>query len=1057
MVNINKKAFTLVELIVVITILAILWTISFISFNSYTKSSRDTNRKTNLLNIHKVLTLEDIKDWAFPVPDNYKVIYFDWIPIIKSWIIWDNVRNKLQISNSIKDPKYNIDYSYSITEDRQSYQIWSILEEWWYDLSWFVGKTYADNNTYYWTRTNIIWSYNWQYLKVFSWWEYSVVTIPSITVNNNTWSVNIKVNEKNTYFSINWSKSIPNTYWDTNTSNKVDFTPRLLFKWPKCWVETDQEIVNFIASLHDSYNIAPYNSIDSYKQVFDDYNYLKNNMVDFWVLEILWRKINNNIWCSIKNFKTTDIFPIACWVENWLFEMMDDNFDMTNSCLYKYNSYSNWSGVVKNWIWKLWSKWLNIYTSVPGYKSQDFNYRFFSYIPFKFTFDYKAKFYNTWSNWWIKFYVDNVEVASFDKNTSWISSFQTYETQLMWPWVKELKWVVYGGYYWDTELILDNLQFWCTSWESNCAWADYTLDPGEELPWNIFTFSWDAWNIIWKQTPDSSEWTHAIISPNFINNYSSNYLTKKINFWTPQKLSFDYKSIIPNDWFVEFYIDWVRYLYADVSTPWISTYHTYTTPLLAAWNHEFKWRVYSWYYKTIKFYLDNIQLLCSWWGWTCWRTDLSFENGPSNPWDIFTFSWNAWSTPWDQTTDSSVWTYAITSANFVNNYSSNYITKNITLASSNKLSFDYKSIIPNDWFVEFYIDWVRYLYADVSTPWISTYHTYTTPLLAAWNHEFKWRVYSWYYKTIKFYLDNIQLLCSWWGWTCWRTDLSFENGPSNPWDIFTFSWDAWVTPWDQTTDSSVWTYAITSTNFVNNYSSNYLTKNINFWTPQKLSFDYKSIIPNDWFVEFYIDWVRYLYADVSTPWISTYHTYTTPLLAAWNHEFKWRVYSWYYKTIKFYLDNIQLLCSWWGWTCWRTDLSFENGPSNPWSLFTFSWNSWSVPWDQTADSSAWTYAITSANFINNYSSNYLTKNITLASPKKVLFDYKWIIPNDGFVEFYIDWIKYLTADASTPWISTYHTYTTPILPAWNYNLIWRVYSWYYKNIKINLDNIQITN
>jgi len=35
----NKKAFTLVELIVVITILAILWTIAFISLQGYSRVS----------------------------------------------------------------------------------------------------------------------------------------------------------------------------------------------------------------------------------------------------------------------------------------------------------------------------------------------------------------------------------------------------------------------------------------------------------------------------------------------------------------------------------------------------------------------------------------------------------------------------------------------------------------------------------------------------------------------------------------------------------------------------------------------------------------------------------------------------------------------------------------------------------------------------------------------------------------------------------------------------------------------------------------------------------
>jgi prepilin-type N-terminal cleavage/methylation domain-containing protein len=49
----HKKAFTLVELIIVITILAILATIAFTSFSKYTISSRDTTRIATLTNVEK--------------------------------------------------------------------------------------------------------------------------------------------------------------------------------------------------------------------------------------------------------------------------------------------------------------------------------------------------------------------------------------------------------------------------------------------------------------------------------------------------------------------------------------------------------------------------------------------------------------------------------------------------------------------------------------------------------------------------------------------------------------------------------------------------------------------------------------------------------------------------------------------------------------------------------------------------------------------------------------------------------------------------------------------
>jgi prepilin-type N-terminal cleavage/methylation domain-containing protein len=47
----SKKAFTLVELIVVITILVILFTIALVSFKNYTKDARDGNRVASISDI----------------------------------------------------------------------------------------------------------------------------------------------------------------------------------------------------------------------------------------------------------------------------------------------------------------------------------------------------------------------------------------------------------------------------------------------------------------------------------------------------------------------------------------------------------------------------------------------------------------------------------------------------------------------------------------------------------------------------------------------------------------------------------------------------------------------------------------------------------------------------------------------------------------------------------------------------------------------------------------------------------------------------------------------
>lgn len=66
-----KKAFTLVELIIVITILAILATIAFLSLNNYPAEARDAKLKTQVGEIFKKIKITKAKE---PV----KVMLNDW-------------------------------------------------------------------------------------------------------------------------------------------------------------------------------------------------------------------------------------------------------------------------------------------------------------------------------------------------------------------------------------------------------------------------------------------------------------------------------------------------------------------------------------------------------------------------------------------------------------------------------------------------------------------------------------------------------------------------------------------------------------------------------------------------------------------------------------------------------------------------------------------------------------------------------------------------------------------------------------------------------------------
>jgi len=78
--------------------------------------------------------------------------------------------------------------------------------------------------------------------------------------------------------------------------------------------------VNFIATLRDSFNNEPYLSNPEYADIFADYELLRNNIDDFDQLKKLGIKINKQLGCNIKNFKTVDFFPTQCGYENLNFE-----------------------------------------------------------------------------------------------------------------------------------------------------------------------------------------------------------------------------------------------------------------------------------------------------------------------------------------------------------------------------------------------------------------------------------------------------------------------------------------------------------------------------------------------------------------------------------------------------------------------------------------------------------------------------------------------------------------------------------------------------------------
>lgn len=123
----KKSAFTLVELIVTATILVILSSIGFYSYVWNIADARDGVRKTDLASLGSNLELYKKKRGSYPVPgDNFQIINRGEVIAHQG-----RMNNSVSLSTVDKiplDPELKIPYFYSITNNRQEYQLATTID-----------------------------------------------------------------------------------------------------------------------------------------------------------------------------------------------------------------------------------------------------------------------------------------------------------------------------------------------------------------------------------------------------------------------------------------------------------------------------------------------------------------------------------------------------------------------------------------------------------------------------------------------------------------------------------------------------------------------------------------------------------------------------------------------------------------------------------------------------------------------------------------------------------------------------------------------------------------
>lgn len=157
----NKKAFTLVELIIVITILAILATIWFMSYQSYIADSRDWKRKADLSELRNWVETYLTKNAILPDPSNKVSLLNSWSTnYVSQWYMASNALWKIRASWDFKDNLDSNLYHYTIDSAKKKYQITALLEwanssTWWLSMSWIYRYPYAVwNNMWFFLAAN---------------------------------------------------------------------------------------------------------------------------------------------------------------------------------------------------------------------------------------------------------------------------------------------------------------------------------------------------------------------------------------------------------------------------------------------------------------------------------------------------------------------------------------------------------------------------------------------------------------------------------------------------------------------------------------------------------------------------------------------------------------------------------------------------------------------------------------------------------------------------------------------------------------------------------------
>ena len=790
----QKQGFTLVELIVVITILAILGTIAFISLQWYSKTARDSARLADMSRIKSSLELFMVEWWKYPETTNGVAVTYSWsLNAWHQWTFWEiTFRNVERLDKIPVDPVTEIEYTYSVTNNRKEYQLAGILETQDLVLAPSIQANAWDTKV----KVRITWNYNGSMLKIIDWQETNILAVPSIITSQWTELETIMSENKLAY---DWYSNLPSNYsetqfnhlWEAWSLNLVNNADLLVFKWKTSelsedtaeWKTARKALVENLKKAYSDTKIASREWIRKLVNIDTTDNIAVENL---WI-SVVNNKINKSTlttsWISVGNETTWWPEPVLCdqyfHDEAWvcISDTKEVQCEETETPWYSTSVLGQVTINYVSWAWEYaadcsyectdWYTWVNcdVAPSCSEILANDSTATDWVYTidpESNWTgFEVYCDMTTDWGGWTL--------VATMPKNQRWKASVSDYSsTPVLTPNDPTASFM----YQWSLA-VFNEAREWIdcdSSWCKNVYWKGLTT-----VELNKIRYSWGY-------TDRVTQFTQYGDLPNCSKDY----------VWTQ-----NYNSCTPYTWVTGHEIIWWQ---VDVNASWhcwVARWTYWNSLWSSCWDEPTSDRWALLWMRNTDFTNLSAKATCME-HLNAWRTtDWTYTIDPESNWTGFevycdmTTDWGGWTRYADIK-----WNYNDTDAlscwkwNHVNN-------STIECFNPNRLWMKATKLMVKIWWNNYYIP----------LNWLADYQAQTNAwsYYCKWNSEYMTIMDSWTYPWDE--ASSFTRVRLWWSYCKYERQVWWK-GWWNSYMNFSSGWSWWPTPWARETNVIAWEFYV---------------------------------------------------------------------------------------------------------------------------------------------------------------------------------------------------------------------------------------------------------